>query len=60
MEARTIVGWLAQQTDKEALRAIRDAADRRLHEVEHQDEYGAGTPQPGYKPVTVPGAKRQP
>jgi hypothetical protein len=55
MEARTIVGWLAQQTDKETLRAVRDAADRRLHEVEHQDN-----PPTGYKPVIVPGAKRQP
>lgn len=60
MEARDIVLWIEQCQSKGEVAAIRDVAAIRLHELEHQDEYGAGKPHPGYKPVTVAGVKRQP
>lgn len=57
-----VVTWVNAQTDQKNLRLVRDAVTNRIHELEHQDQFGAGvgTTGAGYQPVNAPGAKRQP
>lgn len=59
MEIADVLAFLDRCTNKTDLKTVRDRAERRLHEVEHADQWGAGQGNRG-KPVEVPGAKRQP
>lgn len=61
LEVDQVVAWVNGLPCKERLRLIRDAANNRLCELEHQDEHGAGADlkAAGYRPLRQQGVARQ-